>query len=730
MAKKLQLRRGTTSQHSSFTGDVGECTVDTDKDTLVVHDNSTQGGFPLARENLSNVTAIPSTITATTQATSDNSTKIATTAYVTTAIGNISTDSISEGNSSAEIVDGGTGHFKVVLDGDERLRIESANGNATLDGSLTADGIHFGHGNDTSANTNVAIGIVPLENSTSTSGNNIGIGNEAGRGITDAAHCIFLGFRSGQNGTLTGDNNIGIGNEALQDASSGFGNVAIGREAAQNLTTGDRNVFIGSLATSTGIVTGDNNVSIGQSAGLALTSGESNVIIGSAAGAVTTGDRNIIIGNSAGQGITTGSSNTIIGGPTSSLGDLSSTMVLGIRGTERVRCDSSGRWLLGHTASRSLNADVQIDTSGDALEIFRNTSDAGSPRVTLTKSRGSTASPGTVSNDDGLGEINFRGWDGNTFELGGQILASVNGSASDGAMPGRLTFTTTPTSSTTPVERVRIDADGSVTINETGVSTADFTVESNTDTHMLFVDSSADCIGISEASPSEALDVRGNIQIGDGNNLIFQNNNENQTVSINADDATASYNITLPPTAPTAAGEVLKVNASGANSELEWGGAGKVLQCAHLKYTNRYSVNTTSFVTVSNFFINFTPISSTSTIIVQVVLGAAHGSSNTSVAKIVRDSTDVMVGDSLSSALRVGSRWMGNQAFSSNHCGGSVLTAIEDSPGTSLVAYKLQVRGQNGQGGVTINQSGDTGSASDTYGAGASSSMVIWEISS
>lgn len=57
MAKKLQLRRGTTSQHGSFTGDVGECTVDTDKDTIVVHDNSTQGGFPLARENLSNVSS-------------------------------------------------------------------------------------------------------------------------------------------------------------------------------------------------------------------------------------------------------------------------------------------------------------------------------------------------------------------------------------------------------------------------------------------------------------------------------------------------------------------------------------------------------------------------------------------------------------------------------------------------------------------------------------------------
>lgn len=45
----MQLRRGTTAQHSAFTGLVGEITVDTDKDTIVVHDGSTAGGFPLAK---------------------------------------------------------------------------------------------------------------------------------------------------------------------------------------------------------------------------------------------------------------------------------------------------------------------------------------------------------------------------------------------------------------------------------------------------------------------------------------------------------------------------------------------------------------------------------------------------------------------------------------------------------------------------------------------------------
>ena len=57
MAKLLKLRRGTTTQHSSFTGAEGEVTVDMTKDTIVVHDGGTQGGHPLAKENMTNVSS-------------------------------------------------------------------------------------------------------------------------------------------------------------------------------------------------------------------------------------------------------------------------------------------------------------------------------------------------------------------------------------------------------------------------------------------------------------------------------------------------------------------------------------------------------------------------------------------------------------------------------------------------------------------------------------------------
>ncbi len=54
MARSIQLRRGTKSEHETFIGKTGEITVDTTNNTLVVHDNEKPGGYELARADLSN----------------------------------------------------------------------------------------------------------------------------------------------------------------------------------------------------------------------------------------------------------------------------------------------------------------------------------------------------------------------------------------------------------------------------------------------------------------------------------------------------------------------------------------------------------------------------------------------------------------------------------------------------------------------------------------------------
>jgi len=59
-AKLVQRRRGTTANHSVFAGAEGEITQDTTKNTLVCHDGNTQGGHPLAKEDMSNVSGTAS----------------------------------------------------------------------------------------------------------------------------------------------------------------------------------------------------------------------------------------------------------------------------------------------------------------------------------------------------------------------------------------------------------------------------------------------------------------------------------------------------------------------------------------------------------------------------------------------------------------------------------------------------------------------------------------------
>ena len=48
MPTQLQFRRGNTAQTAVFTGAVAEITVNTQENTIIVHDGVTPGGHPAA----------------------------------------------------------------------------------------------------------------------------------------------------------------------------------------------------------------------------------------------------------------------------------------------------------------------------------------------------------------------------------------------------------------------------------------------------------------------------------------------------------------------------------------------------------------------------------------------------------------------------------------------------------------------------------------------------------
>ena len=119
MATQVQFRRGTTGQHSAFTGAVGEVTVDTEKKVVCVHDATTAGGFPLLKEDGSNSSL---------------------------ALGSLSSCALKfAGDIDTGIMSTGPDQIQLVTGGFARLTIDSSGvitipGNVNISGNITVTG--------------------------------------------------------------------------------------------------------------------------------------------------------------------------------------------------------------------------------------------------------------------------------------------------------------------------------------------------------------------------------------------------------------------------------------------------------------------------------------------------------------------------------------------------------------------------------------------------------------
>lgn len=134
-------------------------------------------------------------------------------------------------------------------------------------------------------------------------------------------------------------------------------------------------------------------------------------------------------------------------------GDSSNNLAFGYGTTETVRFDGSGRILVGTNASIS-------SWSAAAVEVVGNDTNNGA----LILGRNDTS----ITDGNGIGAISFRGNDANgTYEECAKIEAQADGTHGDGDKPTRLVFSTTPTGSGAPSERVRIDNAGDTYIGTT-----------------------------------------------------------------------------------------------------------------------------------------------------------------------------------------------------------------------------------------------------------------------
>ena len=132
----------------------------------------------------------------------------------------------------------------------------------------------------------------------------------------------------------------------------------------------------------------------------------------------------------------------------------------GFNPEERLRIDSAGRLLLGHTSSQTIGSNshglsqINVTANQPVLTLARFENVAAGPSLVLGKSRASSAGSYTVvQNGDGLGSISFSGADGTDLvTVGALVEAQVDGTPGSNDMPTRLVFSTTKDGESSPTE--------------------------------------------------------------------------------------------------------------------------------------------------------------------------------------------------------------------------------------------------------------------------------------
>lgn len=151
-------------------------------------------------------------------------------------------------------------------------------------------------------------------------------------------------------------------------------------------------------------------------------------------------------------------------------------------GAETMRLDDGLRILIGLTASfttltSNTNTDPRLQVAGTslnsgALGLSRFSNDTTGFRTVFTKSRSASVSGHfIVQSGDEIGALAFSGSDGTQSREAARISVAVDGTPASAIMPGRIAFFTSPTSSATPAERMRLNNIGELLIGYTTTNT-------------------------------------------------------------------------------------------------------------------------------------------------------------------------------------------------------------------------------------------------------------------
>lgn len=443
MATQVQNRRGTTAEHSTFTGANGELTVDTTKRTLVVHDGATAGGRPLLREDQSNLpTSAPTT---------GFYNASGALAISTSGTGRLFVDSSGRvGVGASPSV-----NLHVIGTADTIARVTAANGTtAVLDlgtvAAPTAGRIAYDNGNNLTFSTNASErlritsdGKLGLGTSTFASGGGQGTGPS-----TQTAGSIYI-YEGGNAEDHGGAVAFGI------NTFPTYAPMAQIKSLLKNAVTGELQGSLGFFTRPIGAagqsltrrmtITSDGRVGVGTTPGynldvkgasgadvsLRLTSNNSNDYSSRIFFGDNVSDRGAIVYN-----------------------NFANSLAFTVNASEAFRVDSSRRLLVGTSSAAGF-----VTESTTAKVVIAGNTSGFTQQGEMVLLNGVD----TVLNNFGLGVISFAG------ETNAQVAASIS-AAADGEWntsgdttdsPGRLVLSTTADGESSPTARMRISSNGS-----------------------------------------------------------------------------------------------------------------------------------------------------------------------------------------------------------------------------------------------------------------------------
>jgi hypothetical protein len=391
MTTAIKRRRGTTAQHATFTGLEGELTVDTTKDTVVVHDGATAGGFPLARES-------GSAISATTLAASGVATFSAGTvsAPALTTTGDTNTGIFFPAADTIAFTEGGVESMRITDAGNVAVGQSSSASQFLVKGSSTGKTVSQFIANDTQTTT-----MAVWERSDgAVSSRLIYDGTGLVKFGTSTAHPLVFDTANTERMRITSGGTVGIGTSSPNSTSklhiSGGGSGAFGalRFSDEGLVNNwdigrDNNVaghFTFALnGTQRMTIDTSGNVGIGTTSPNIYSTGDATNILGIQASGTNKNGLIAVAGTGTGYGgIEFGNATIRRSGiytlDGSALAFYTNGTNSGTGLSERMRIDSSGNLLVGTTSNYGgRRLDLRGGTTGNFLVSITNQTSSGTP---------------------------------------------------------------------------------------------------------------------------------------------------------------------------------------------------------------------------------------------------------------------------------------------------------------------------------------------------------------